>query len=77
VSMDGQTITVRIVEARYLPQHRRTRYRYEVVQEESPVMQHHEDVLVAIVRHHPDIEAAIGDMAVEIADLLVQTRYCC
>lgn len=36
VRMEGQTITIRIVEARYLRTHKRTRYRYEVVHEESP-----------------------------------------
>lgn len=37
VQMQGQAIGVRIVEARYLgPPHKRTRYRYEVVDEESP-----------------------------------------
>ena len=36
VRMEGQRITIRIVEARYLKVHKRTRYRYEVVDEGSP-----------------------------------------
>lgn len=37
VLMQGQSLVVRIVEARYLPPpHRRTRYRYEVMDEDSP-----------------------------------------
>lgn len=37
VLMQGQCLVVRIVEARYLPPpHRRTRYRYEVMNEDSP-----------------------------------------
>jgi len=37
VRMEGQTIAIRIVEARYLgPPHNRTRYRFEVIDEESP-----------------------------------------
>lgn len=37
VAMEGQTLSIRIVEARYLgPPHNRTRYRYEVVDANSP-----------------------------------------
>lgn len=37
VGMEGQTMVIRIVEARYLgPPHNRTRYRYEVIDEDSP-----------------------------------------
>lgn len=37
VAMEGQTVSIRIVEARYLgPPHKRTRYRYEVVDVASP-----------------------------------------
>lgn len=37
VRVEGQTMVIRIVEARYLsPPHKRTRYRYEVVDEGSP-----------------------------------------
>lgn len=37
VPMQGQSIVIRIIEARYLgPPHKRTRYRYEVVAESSP-----------------------------------------
>lgn len=37
VGMDGQTMVIRIVEARHLgPPHNRTRYRYEVLDEHSP-----------------------------------------
>jgi ribonuclease HI len=37
VGIEGQTMVIRIVEARHLgPPHNRTRYRYEVVDEDSP-----------------------------------------
>lgn len=36
VRMEGQTIAIRVIEARYLKVHKRTRYRYEVVDEASP-----------------------------------------
>lgn len=38
VLMEGQTFGIRIVEARYLRPHKRTRYRYEVVDEGSPFL---------------------------------------